>query len=154
PGAFLTRQTQARVLAEADAQEDRVERGEQIRAPQILADLGAGAELDAERRDPLDLAERVVGLELVGGDAVRVEAPRQRALLEDDGAVALERQVRRARERRGTAADERDALSRLRFGAKERRLGELAGAEGQPQRHRVLGRVALEAPDLDGRVIP
>ena len=135
-----------RVRAQAQAEEDGVVLGEQLRR---RARPCRPRRPSAARR-PSDAThstscERVVGVQLVRRDAGRVEPARQRALLEDRRVVPLEREVRRARERRGPGADAARRCLPASRGLRREERPRCACAR------RRLRRVALQPPDRDRR---
>ncbi len=143
-GQFLAGDAQARAGAEADADEDGVKVLFELRDRNVAADAHAGADLDAERFDELDLGEADLGLHLVVGDAVGVEAAGFLLFFENRDAVAEARELGGATEAGGTGADDGDFFAGGRGGGRQH--AELALLD-------VVGGVALEAADLDGLLV-
>ena len=112
----LARDAELRVRAEPEPEEHRVVLARGASPPCTSVPTSTpGPDLDAERLHPLHLAQRVLGVQLVRRDAGRVEAAGQRALLEDDRRVPLERQVAAHASDAGPAPDAARRASRRRF---------------------------------------
>ncbi len=126
------------------ADEDRVEAllGQQLVDGDERAHHGVGHDLDAERRQRLDLGRDDVLGQAELGDAVGEHAARRVQRLEDRDRVAELRELACARQAGRAGADDRAAQS-----ARRRRLGHAAVLE--LAREVGVAEEALEAPDRD-----
>jgi hypothetical protein len=109
---LLSRNVELRTPARAHGDEDGVVAFPELCKREVLADLHAAAEVDAEIADHLDLRLEHVPGEAVLGDAQRHPAARDGRGFEDGDPVALGGQVVRAGEPGGPGSHDRDLLAR------------------------------------------
>jgi len=138
--AVLTWDARALALMGADGDIQAVILLLQLLKGDILAHGHVGVCLDAQRQDGVDLRVQLFPGEAVVGDAIAQHTAQLLALLENDHLVAHQRQIVGAAQAAGAAADDGHGLSR---GGRAFRLGHVA---------RVIHGVALQSPDVQGRV--
>ena len=73
-------------IAQADADENRVEILFELGEGDVAADGGLLTKFDAQAADELDFAQSIFGAEFVGGDAVGVQAAGEFIAIENCGA--------------------------------------------------------------------
>ncbi len=95
------------------ADEDGIVRALKLRQHRCV-DVGVEAELDAETRNHVDLAQALGQRKLVLGDAIGVESAGQWPRVVDGRGDAVAPQFRSARKRRGSGADQGNALPCIR----------------------------------------
>ena len=106
----------------------------------VLSDRHAGMYLHAGGQDGLDLRIQLFPWEAVGGDAIAEHAAKLLLFFKNRYAVAHQAQIIRAGKAARTAADDCHTLAGRCLAGRIRNIA------------RVVDRVALEAPDIDGRV--
>ena len=114
PSQVLALDPQRQRPAQADAQEDGVERLEQSRGPRRPSTRWSSRMSMPIWRIVLDLGEGELGRDLVGGDAERVEAAGHVARLEDDHVVSEPSQLVGAAQPGRARADHGHPLARRR----------------------------------------
>jgi hypothetical protein len=143
-GQIFAGDAQARGGAEADADEDGVVGLLELRDGDVPADGDAAADFNAKGFHELDLGEADLGLHLVVGDAVGVEAAGLGLFFKNCDAVAEPREFGGAAESGGAGADDGDFFPGVLGGCGEHAEAALLD---------VVGGEALETADLDGLLV-